>query len=58
MSLVTKLKKAKNSNTFIIFLALLVIWAVFISVTGGNFINSRNISNLLRQMSITGILSI
>lgn len=43
---------------FILFLALLVIWGVFIAITGGNFINFRNISNLLRQMSITGILSI
>ena len=58
MSLATNLKKAKNSNMFILFLALLIIWGVFIAITGGNFINFRNISNLLRQMSITGILSI
>ena len=58
MSLATNLRKAKNSNMFILFLALLVIWSVFIAITGGNFINFRNISNLLRQMSITGILSI
>ena len=58
MSLATNLKKAKNSNMFILFLALLVIWGVFIAITVGNFINFRNISNLLRQMSITGILSI
>lgn len=58
MSLSTNLKKAKSSNMFILFLALIVIWGVFIIITGGNFINFRNISNLLRQMSITGILSI
>lgn len=58
MSLSTNLKKAKSSNMFILFLALIVIWGVFIVITGGNFINFRNISNLLRQMSITGILSI
>ncbi|WP_156285770.1 sugar ABC transporter permease [Oceanivirga salmonicida] len=54
----SKLKKIKNSKMFIIILALLVIWSVFIVITDGNFISSRNISNLLRQMSITGILSI
>lgn len=58
MNLSVNMKKAKNSNMFILFLALIVIWGVFIAVTGGNFINFRNISNLLRQMSITGILSI
>ena len=58
MNLSVNMKKAKNSNMFILFLALIVIWGVFIIVTGGNFINFRNISNLLRQMSITGILSI
>ena len=58
MNLSVNMKKAKNSNMFILFLALIVILGVFIIVTGGNFINFRNISNLLRQMSITGILSI
>ena len=48
MNLSNKMKKAKNSNMFILFLALIVIWGVFIIVTGGNFINFRNISNLLR----------
>jgi D-xylose transport system permease protein len=38
--------------------ALLVIWAVFSFLTGGVFLSSRNLSNLLRQMTIIGILAI
>lgn len=38
--------------------ALLAIWAVFFFLTDGDFISSRNISMLSRQMSITTILAV
>jgi len=38
--------------------ALLVIWAVFAYQTDGAFLQIRNISNLLRQTSVTGVLSV
>ncbi|WP_333676190.1 sugar ABC transporter permease [Dyella sp.] len=38
-------------------LALAVIWVFFHIATDGAFISSRNISNLLRQTSITGMLA-
>lgn len=38
--------------------ALLLIWFVFNYRTEGAFLQARNISNLLRQMSVTGVLSV
>jgi D-xylose transport system permease protein len=38
--------------------ALLVIWAVFASTTGGSFLSPRNLSLLARQMSVTSVLAI
>src|ERR1700741_913957 len=38
-------------------LALAAIWLFFHIATDGAFISSRNLSNLLRQTSITGMLA-
>lgn len=38
-------------------LAIVFIWAFFSWKTGGGFVSPRNLSNLLRQMSITGLLA-
>jgi D-xylose transport system permease protein len=38
--------------------ALLVIWIVFSVTTGGTFLSPRNLSLLVRQMSVTAILAI
>lgn len=38
-------------------LAIAVIWAFFSWKTGGGFTSARNLSNLMRQMAITGILA-
>lgn len=45
-------------KTYTMLLALLSIWIIFTMATSGDFLTSRNLSNLFRQMSITGILSI
>ena len=37
--------------------AIIVIWVFFNQMTGGAFISARNISNLFRQMAITGIMA-
>ena len=41
-----------------LFLIVIILWGFFGAITSGGFLSSRNISNLFRQMSITGILSI
>ncbi|MGL5541747.1 MAG: sugar ABC transporter permease [Fusobacteriaceae bacterium] len=41
-----------------IVLSILMIWSVFYFLTGGTFLTARNISNLFRQMSITGTIAI
>ncbi len=45
-------------KTYTMILALVSIWIIFTMTTNGDFLTSRNLSNLFRQMSITGILSI
>lgn len=37
--------------------AIIVIWAFFNHLTNGAFLSARNISNLFRQMAITGMLA-
>jgi D-xylose transport system permease protein len=37
--------------------ALLMIWVIFSKLTNGAFLQPRNLSNLFRQMSVTGILA-
>ncbi len=44
-------------RTMTMVFALLAIWAIFHAVTHGAFLAPRNLSNLFRQMSITGILA-
>jgi len=50
--------KLKNFSSFTMIIALVVIWIIFEIITEGIFLSTRNISLLLRQMSVTGILSI
>lgn len=45
-------------KAYIMVLALLVIWVLFFFLTEGTFLTPRNLSNLIRQMSITGILAL
>ena len=47
-----------NVKTYTMVFALVSIWFIFSFATQGDFLSSRNLSNLFRQMSITGILSI
>ncbi len=45
-------------RTFTMVFALVAIWGIFAWHTEGAFLQPRNISNLLIQMSVTGILSV
>ena len=47
-----------KSKMTTILLATAVLWVLFTVLTDGNFLTTRNLSNLFRQMSITGVLSI
>lgn len=47
-----------KSKMTAILLATAVLWVLFTILTDGNFLTTRNLSNLFRQMSITGVLSI
>jgi D-xylose transport system permease protein len=48
----------KNIQTYIIIIALVAIWGVFAIVTKGGYLSSQNISNLFRQMTVTGFLAV
>jgi D-xylose transport system permease protein len=39
-------------------IALVALWLIFNYMTGGTFLTARNLSNLVRQTSVTGILAV
>ena len=45
-------------RAYTLFFALVIIWLLFGSLTGGVFLSTRNFSNLLRQMTIISFLAI
>ncbi|MDI3508162.1 MAG: D-xylose transport system permease protein [Clostridiales bacterium] len=47
-----------DARSYTMILALVAIWVIFTALTGGGFLTPRNLSNLIRQMSITAILAI
>ncbi len=53
-------KKGKKANmrTLTMVLVLVIIWVVFTLTTQGNFMTTRNLSNLFRQASFTGIMAV
>ena len=55
-----KLASLKNFNwrTYTMVFALIVIALFFQITTGGIFLNSRNLSTLIRAMSITGVIAL
>ena len=54
-----KIKKIKiDIKTYTLIFILFLIWLLFGYLTGGIFFYSRNLSNLLRQMTIISFLSI
>ena len=50
--------KSVNLQVYIMLIAIAVIMVFFTVATDGAYLSARNISNLLRQTSITGILAI
>src|SRR5438034_2378940 len=54
----TKIKQLFTQYKILaLLIAIAVIWAFFSWKTDGGFTSARNLSNLVRQMSITGILA-
>lgn len=47
-----------KSKMTAILIATAALWILFTMLTDGNFLTTRNLSNLFRQMSITGVLAI
>jgi D-xylose transport system permease protein len=47
----------RNIQTYVIIIALVTIWGVFAIATKGGFLGPQNISNLFRQMTVTGFLA-
>lgn len=53
-----KLSFKLDVRAYTLILALIVIFVVFTVLTNGDFISSRNITNLSRQMTVIGILAV
>ena len=50
--------KGLNLQVFVMIAAIIAIMLFFTWVTDGAYLSARNISNLLRQTAITGILAV
>ena len=50
--------KKLDIRTLTMVMVLVALWVVFSLTTEGNFITTRNISNLFRQASFTGIMAV
>jgi D-xylose transport system permease protein len=60
MNLTSEIMKRfrQNIQTYTIILALILIWVCFAIATEGAYFSPQNISNLFRQMTVTGFLAI
>jgi D-xylose transport system permease protein len=58
LGLWTRLNSKFDIRAYTMIFALIGIWVIFTFLTGGHFLTPRNLSNLARQMSITGVLAI
>jgi len=47
-----------NIQTYAIIVAMIFIWILFSIATGGRFLSAQNISNLIRQMTVTSFLAV
>lgn len=56
MNLTAKLKSSWRTLSMVF--ALIAIWCIFQYMTDGAFLQPRNLSNLFRQMTVTGTLAI
>ncbi|MGO1308459.1 MAG: sugar ABC transporter permease, partial [Kluyvera intermedia] len=50
--------KSLNLQVFVMIAAIVVIMLFFTWTTDGAYLSARNVSNLLRQTAITGILAV
>ncbi|ACL70695.1 sugar ABC transporter permease [Halothermothrix orenii] len=53
-----KFKLNINIKTYMMVIAVVLIWVIFTAITGGSFLTPRNLSNLFRQSVFTSILAI
>lgn len=54
----TKLFDSSSLRAYVMLAILAVIWLLFHWLTGSTFLTARNLSNLMTQMSVTGILAV
>ena len=59
-SFINRLQKnvGRNIQSFILIIAVVIIWAIFYVLTKGSYLGPQNISNLFRQMSVTSLMSL
>ncbi|MEJ5311539.1 MAG: sugar ABC transporter permease [Anaerolineae bacterium] len=47
-----------NIQTYAIIVAMIFIWILFAIATGGRYLSAQNVSNLIRQMTVTSFLAV
>ena len=53
-----KLSQKIDIRTLTMILVLIILWIAFTATTGGSFITTRNLSNLIRQAAFTGVMGV
>ncbi len=53
-----KLSQKIDIRTLTMILVLIILWIEFTATTGGSFITTRNLSNLIRQAAFTGVMGV
>src|SRR5882757_961503 len=48
----------RTTYAYTMVLALAAVWIIFTIITQGVFLGPRNLSNLMRQTAVTGVLSV
>lgn len=48
----------RNIQSYILLIAVVIIWVIFFFATQGSYLDPQNISNLFRQMCVTSFLAI
>jgi D-xylose transport system permease protein len=48
----------RNIQSYVLLVAVVVIWGIFFFLTNGSYLDPQNISNLFRQMAVTSLMAV
>ena len=48
----------RNIQSYVLLVAVVIIWGIFFFLTNGSYLDPQNISNLFRQMCVTSLMAV